>query len=65
MLRSPQRVQSKKFMLSIVLAAPKNAEALSSWVTGPVFSIFSAETGPISFELIGSLWRDFSRTRFE
>jgi len=40
MIRFLQPVHIKKIMVFIAFAAPKNAEALFSWITGPVFSAF-------------------------
>jgi hypothetical protein len=53
-------------MVFIAFAAPKNADALVSWVTGPVFQPSErANRANFFVELIGPLWRDFSRTRFK
>jgi len=49
MIRFLQFVHIKKFMIFIVLAAPKNAEAFVFLGNRPCFSNFRAETGPISF----------------
>jgi hypothetical protein len=39
---------SKKFMVFIAFAAPKNVDALFSWVTALFFSLQNGQTGPIS-----------------
>jgi len=38
----------RKFMVFIAFAAPKNVDALFSWVTALFFSLQNGQTGPIS-----------------
>jgi hypothetical protein len=49
--------------LLLWVAAPKSADALFSWVTGPVFSTFRTATGPISFLSLSGHFDEIFPTR--
>ncbi len=51
-------------MVFIVLPAPKNAEALYSWVTGPAFQFSERKQGNFFLESSGHFGEIFPRTRF-
>jgi hypothetical protein len=67
MIRFLQCVHIKKIHGIYRVRRAEERGCVVFWVTGPVFSAFRAanKQGQFLSCLIGSLWRDFSRTRFE
>jgi hypothetical protein len=66
MVRFLQRVHIKKIHGIYCVRRAEERGCVVFLGTALFFSLQNGQTGPISFvELIGSLWRDFSRTRFK